>query len=102
MIKEHAVGVALAMREKGQAENDLLARLAGDERLGCPALDGLLADPLAVHRRGDRAGRGGRPAGSPRSSTAASRGRRLHPGSDPVKLLHSGKVRDVYAGRRTT
>jgi adenylosuccinate lyase len=49
VIKEHAVAVALAMREKGQADNDLLARLAGDERLGLPAgaLDGLLADPLA-------------------------------------------------------
>ena len=48
VIKEHAVGVALAMREKGQADNDLVARLAGDERLGLPAgaLDGLLADPL--------------------------------------------------------
>ncbi len=48
VIKEHAVGVALAMREKGQSENDLVARLAGDERLGLPAglLDGLLADPL--------------------------------------------------------
>jgi adenylosuccinate lyase len=48
VIKEHAVGVALAMREKGQPENDLVARLAGDERLGLPAgaLDGLLADPL--------------------------------------------------------
>jgi adenylosuccinate lyase len=48
VIKEHAVAVALAMREKGQAENDLVARLAGDERLGLPpgALDGLLADPL--------------------------------------------------------
>ncbi|MBA2308497.1 MAG: adenylosuccinate lyase, partial [Pseudonocardiales bacterium] len=49
VIREHAVAVALAMREKGQAENDLLARLASDERLGLPdgALDGLLADPLA-------------------------------------------------------
>ncbi|WP_214406944.1 adenylosuccinate lyase [Pseudonocardia lacus] len=48
VIKEHAVGVALAMREKGQADNDLLARLAGDERLALPpgTLDGLLADPL--------------------------------------------------------
>jgi adenylosuccinate lyase len=36
------------MREKGQADNDLVARLAADERLGLPAgaLDGLLADPL--------------------------------------------------------
>jgi adenylosuccinate lyase len=32
-IKEHAVGVALAMREKGQADNDLFERLAADERL---------------------------------------------------------------------
>jgi adenylosuccinate lyase len=48
VIKEHAVGVALAMREKGQTDNDLLARLAGDERLALPpgTLDGLLADPL--------------------------------------------------------
>jgi adenylosuccinate lyase len=46
VIKEHAVGVALAMREKGQAENDLLARLAADERLGLTSLDGLLTDPI--------------------------------------------------------
>jgi adenylosuccinate lyase len=48
VIKEHAVAVALAMREKGQPDNDLLARLAGDERLALPpgTLDGLLADPL--------------------------------------------------------
>jgi adenylosuccinate lyase len=32
-IKEHAVAVALAMREKGQAENDLFDRLAADDRL---------------------------------------------------------------------
>ena len=43
VIKEHAVAVALAMREKGQAENDLLARLAADERL--PAFT--LPEPLA-------------------------------------------------------
>nr|WP_130288345.1 adenylosuccinate lyase [Pseudonocardia sediminis] len=48
VIKEHAVGVALAMREKGQADNDLIQRLSTDSRLGLPdgALDGLLADPL--------------------------------------------------------
>ncbi|MDX6279069.1 MAG: adenylosuccinate lyase, partial [Kribbellaceae bacterium] len=46
VIKEHAVGVALAMREKGQAENDLPARLASDERLGLMSLDGLLTDPI--------------------------------------------------------
>ncbi|GAA2889080.1 adenylosuccinate lyase [Pseudonocardia halophobica] len=49
VIKEHAVGVALAMREKGQQDNDLVERLQADERLGLPAglLDGLLADPLS-------------------------------------------------------
>ncbi|MCW2542181.1 MAG: adenylosuccinate lyase [Frankiales bacterium] len=48
-IKEHAVAVALAMREQGAAGNDLLERLAGDPRLGLSgqALSGLLADPLA-------------------------------------------------------
>jgi adenylosuccinate lyase len=33
-IKEHAVAVALAMREKGAAGNDLFDRLAADPRLG--------------------------------------------------------------------
>src|SRR5690606_42093684 len=52
VIKEHAVAVALAMREKGQAENDLMARRASDSRLGLSpgALDGLLADPQRLHR----------------------------------------------------
>jgi adenylosuccinate lyase len=49
VIKEHAVRVALDMREQGAAGNDLLARLAADERLGLDegTLTGLLADPLA-------------------------------------------------------
>ncbi|MCL3837910.1 adenylosuccinate lyase [Aeromicrobium duanguangcaii] len=48
-IKEHAVGVALEMREKGTAENDLLDRLAADERLGLTADDlrRLVAEPLS-------------------------------------------------------
>lgn len=48
-IKEHAVGVALAMRESGQSDNDLLDRLAADARipLDRAALDDLLADPLS-------------------------------------------------------
>ena len=46
VIKEHAVGVALEMREKGRSDNDLMARLAADERLG-GSFDGLLTDPLA-------------------------------------------------------
>lgn len=48
VIKEHAVAVALSMREAGQGENDLLARLAADDRfvLDAAALDELLAEPL--------------------------------------------------------
>src|SRR5699024_11286880 len=40
-IREHAVAVALAMREQGHADNDLLERLAGDDRspLGRDGLD---------------------------------------------------------------
>ena len=47
-IKEHAIAAALAMREQGAAENDLVARLAADERLDLPpgALDRLLEKPL--------------------------------------------------------
>jgi adenylosuccinate lyase len=46
-IKEHAVAVALAMREEGAAANDLFDRLAADARLGLSRadLDGLVADP---------------------------------------------------------
>ena len=48
VIKEHAVAVALAMREKG-LEPDLLDRLAADPRLPLdrPALDAALADKQA-------------------------------------------------------
>ncbi|MET1073421.1 MAG: adenylosuccinate lyase, partial [Umezawaea sp.] len=48
VIKENAVAVALAMREQG-AENDLLDRLAADDRLPLDraALDDLLADRLS-------------------------------------------------------
>jgi adenylosuccinate lyase len=47
-IKQHATAVALAMRERGAAGNDLLERLAGDARLGLrrDQLDGALAQPL--------------------------------------------------------
>jgi adenylosuccinate lyase len=49
VIKEHAVAVALAMREKGQVENDLVERLAADERLPLDRanLETLLADRLS-------------------------------------------------------
>ncbi|WP_457143780.1 adenylosuccinate lyase [Mycobacterium sp. URHB0021] len=48
VIKEHAVAVALAMRERG-AEPDLLDRLAADPRLPLdrPGLDAALADKQA-------------------------------------------------------
>jgi adenylosuccinate lyase len=46
-IKEHAVAVALAMREKGASDNDLLQRLAEDDRLRLTReeIDALVADP---------------------------------------------------------
>jgi adenylosuccinate lyase len=46
-IKEHAVAVALDLRA-GAPGNDLVERLAGDERLGLarPDLEALLSDPL--------------------------------------------------------
>ena len=48
VIKEHAVAVALEMREQGAQRNDLLDRLAGDARLGLTRdqLDALVAEPL--------------------------------------------------------
>ncbi|MEU3272403.1 adenylosuccinate lyase [Saccharomonospora sp. NPDC006951] len=48
-IKENAVAAALAMREQGKQDNDLLDRLAADERipLDLPSLRKLLADRLA-------------------------------------------------------
>ncbi|GIE92135.1 adenylosuccinate lyase [Actinoplanes regularis] len=49
VIKEHAVAVALAMREKGAAVNDLFDRLATDGRLGLTRaeIDTLVADRAA-------------------------------------------------------
>ncbi len=48
-IKEHAVTVALQMREKALSRNDLLDRVAADERLGLSAADiaELVAEPLS-------------------------------------------------------
>ena len=47
-IKEHAVAVALALREQGAVENDLLDRLAADARLGLSLSDlqALISEPL--------------------------------------------------------
>ncbi|WP_030438437.1 adenylosuccinate lyase [Actinoplanes subtropicus] len=49
VIREHAVAVALAMREKGVAVNDLFDRLAGDDRLRLTRaeVDTLVADRAA-------------------------------------------------------
>ncbi|MET8680349.1 adenylosuccinate lyase [Streptomyces sp. NPDC004647] len=49
VIKEHAVASALAMREKGVERNELLDRLAEDERipLDRAQLDALMADRLS-------------------------------------------------------
>jgi adenylosuccinate lyase len=48
-IKEHAVAVALAMRESGLDNNDLFDRLAADGRLGLTRaqLDSLVDEPLS-------------------------------------------------------
>jgi adenylosuccinate lyase len=48
-ISEHAVAVALAMRESGLDGNDLFDRLAGDARLGLSReqLDALVDEPLS-------------------------------------------------------
>ena len=47
-IKEHAVAVALQMREQGAERNELLERLAADPRLGLTADDlaALVAEPV--------------------------------------------------------
>ncbi len=47
-IKEHAVAVALEMREAGRSDNDLLDRLGNDSRLplDVPALKTLIAAPI--------------------------------------------------------
>ncbi len=46
-IKEHAVAAALAMRESGSDENDLIERLAGDKRIpmDAAALEAAIGDP---------------------------------------------------------
>ncbi len=48
VIKEHAVSVALRMRERGSAENDLVERLGNDHRIPASVeqLQAVLAQPL--------------------------------------------------------
>jgi len=50
VIKEHAIAVALQMRETGGAENDLLDRLASDPRLGVTRseLAAAIANPIEL------------------------------------------------------
>ena len=107
VIKEHAVAVALAMREKGIDGNDLLERLAADERLGLDeaALRAVVSDPLdfvgaapaqvADVRRAGR-GAGGAPT-PPRRRTTRPRSCKQR-ADEPTTLPHvySGKVRDIY------
>ena len=52
-IKEHAVAVALAMREEAQEHNDLVARLADDDRIPLDRddLEKLLAEPMGFTGR---------------------------------------------------
>ena len=49
-ISEHAIAVALQMREAGRSDNDLLDRLAADSRLGVTRaeLEAALADPIEL------------------------------------------------------
>jgi adenylosuccinate lyase len=49
-IKEHAIAVALQMRETGRGENDLLDRLAADPRLNVTRteLDAAIASPIEL------------------------------------------------------
>jgi adenylosuccinate lyase len=49
-IQEHAIAVALQMRETGRSDNDLLDRLAADSRLGITRteLEAALANPLEL------------------------------------------------------
>ncbi|MFW6598068.1 adenylosuccinate lyase [Propionibacteriaceae bacterium Y2011] len=50
VIKEHAVAVALAMREEGRTDNDLWDRLAADQRLGLSKeqVAAAAAEPLSL------------------------------------------------------
>lgn len=55
-IKEHAVAVALAMRERGAEENDLLDRLAGDPRLQLDgaAIHAAIGEPVSFIGNAER------------------------------------------------
>jgi adenylosuccinate lyase len=83
-IREHAIAVALAMREKGAGENDLFGRLAADARLGLTraGIDALVAD------RGAFTGAAGRQVAAVVARVAAVVGR--HPKAaayEPAPIL---------------
>jgi adenylosuccinate lyase len=50
VIQEHAIAVAVEMRETGRSDNDLLDRLAADPRLGISRaeLDSAIANPIEL------------------------------------------------------
>ena len=117
VIKEHAVAVALAMREKG-AEPDLLDRLAADPRLPLDraALDAALADKQAfTGAAGDQVdevvaavdelvGRYPRRPSTPRARSCDSGrragGDRLHRSGQLRRRLSARAVRACTAARR--
>ena len=94
-IKEHAVAVALEMRQ-GRADNDLFQRLAADPRLGLSER----ADrrpggrSARVHRGGARPGRRRRTPGRGRRGHRPG-GRRLRPGRHP--LTHAVPLSEMNA-----
>jgi adenylosuccinate lyase len=49
-IQEHAIAVALQLRDSGRSDNDLLDRLAADGRLGVPRaeLEAAIANPIEL------------------------------------------------------
>ena len=86
VIKEHAVAVALAMREQGAGDNDLLDRLAADDRLPPRPRRARRAGRRAARLRRHRGGPGRclRAPRWPRWSPAIPTRRRTGPGADPL------------------
>ena len=107
VIKEHAVAVALEMREQGSEGNDLVERLAADDRLGLDA-----ATPRRRHGRAARLRRQRRAAGGRRSSTVSASWRpgtpRRRPTPErrscehPVDRSRPGPARTCTAARSAT
>ena len=97
-IKENAVASALAMREQGAERNELLDRLAADERIPLDRAAAGRADgrPAVLHRRGGRpGGRGGRPDRGGRQART-----RRPPRTRPGRSSEARRVRPGGAGGR--